>query len=726
MEEHKHCEREEHKTDSCVTQEEKRECGEDCYCHEKHEHEHEHEHANDCCCHKEHKHEDEHDEDCCCCHEKHEHRHEHQHGHESECRCGCGCHEHEHDHGEDGCCCCEEGIERLDWKEILLYVIGAVVLVGAFLPMVALPVRLICAGVVYVIFGFSVWKEMIESFTRKKIFTEFTLMCAASVGAVILQEYADAAAVMYLYALGETISGLASGRARRNIAELISITPESVTVLENGETRVCEPTDVRIGDVILVRAGERIPLDGVVHAGTGAADTSSVTGEQLPVELTVGERCLSGSVLTSGSVEIEVTHSYETSVVAQLKEAVEEASRRKAVTEKKITRLAAVVTPAAFVLFLLIFAVGALITGDVAEWFRRGLTILVCSCPCSLILSIPLTYFAGIGSAAGRGIVFRGGEVVDSLARLETVMFDKTGTLTEAALRYDRIVVDGESGLMEDEVHRMAYAALLHSPHVAAQAYCAAMQGRVPAAEADKIENVPGKGICARVDGKRMLCGNARMLKEAGVTVAVTEKTAIYLAMDGCYLGRLEFSSRVKEGAAEAIRDLEACGVTRMAILSGDAKATVDEVANVVGIAERYAGQMPAEKLATFERVYEEQKRTSRGTVAFCGDGLNDSAVIAASDVGIAMGRGGAAVTVEAADVILMDDAPVKIPLAVRLARRIVRIANQNIVISLGLKIGIAVICVALLPSMELALIADVGAALITVLNAMRAGKNRA
>jgi len=686
---------------------------EQCCCHEKDEHHHEH--GEKCGCHEEHGHHHEHGEKCGC-HEEHGHHHEH--------GAGCSCHDHGHHHEDGGCCCCEEGIERLGAKEIFLYIIGAAVLILAFVPMLPPIVRVICAGLVYVAFGISVWKEMIEGFCSKKIFTEFTLMCTASVGAIVLLEYADAAAVMYLYALGETISGLASGRARKNIAELISITPEHVTVLDHGEPHVCEPGDVRIGAVILVRAGERIPLDGVVRAGAGSADASSVTGEQLPVELTVGERCLSGSVLVSGSVEIEVTHNYENSVAAQLKAAVEEASKRKAVTEKRITRLAAVVTPAAFVIGMLIFAIGALLTGEVAEWFRRGLVILVCSCPCSLILSIPLTYFAGIGSAAGKGIVFRGGEVVDNMAKLETVLFDKTGTLTESLLRYDRLTPNENLSMADDEIHRVAYAVLLHSPHVAAQAYCEAMRGRIDTVEATEIENIPGKGIRACVEGEEVLCGNARLLADAGIFVLPTDKTSIYLAVNGRYLGVLEFSSRVKSGASEAIRQLRTCGVKRMAILSGDAEATVREVADAVGVGEIYAGKMPAEKLEIFEDVYSQQKKTSRGTVAFCGDGLNDSAVIAASDVGIAMGRGGAAVTVEAADVILMDDSPEKLPVAVQLSRRIVRIANQNIAISLGLKIGISVICVALLPSMELALVADVGAAVITVLNAMRAGKH--
>ena len=673
--------------------------------HGHHHHSHEHHHAETCSCHGEH------------CHD-HGHHHAHEHHHEETCSC-----RGEHHHEAGGCCCCEEGIERLERKEIFLYIIGAVILVLAFLPMLPGMFRLISSAVVYMIFGFSVWREMIEGFGHKKIFTEFTLMCTASVGAVILGEYADAAAVMYLYALGETISGLASGKARRNIAELISVTPEHATVLGEEGTEVRNPADVRIGDVILVRAGERIPLDGVVRTGGGAADTSSITGEQIPVELSAGERCLSGSLLISGSVEIEATHSYENSVAVRLKAAVADASERKAVTEKRITRLAAVVTPVAFVIGLLIFGVGALATGDISEWFRRGLVILVCSCPCSLILSIPLTYFAGIGSAAGRGIVFRGGEVVDNMAKLDAVLFDKTGTLTETALRYDRLVIAEGCGCDEAEIRRLAYAALLHSPHVAAQAYCRAHQDAPSEIEWKQIENIPGKGICVRSEDVCFYGGNARLMADIGIQVVPNGKTSIYLAMNGTLLGHLEFSSCVKKTAPEAIAQLRAAGVGRLAILSGDIEPAVAEVAQAVGIEEYYAAQLPEEKLKTFERVYEHQKKCSKGAVAFCGDGLNDSAVIAASDIGIAMGRGGSAVTVEAADVVLMDDAPEKLPLAVRLSKRTVRIVNQNICISFAMKIGIALICVVVVPSMEFALIADVGAAVISVLNAMRAGK---
>lgn len=277
---------------------------------------------------------------------------------------------------------------------------------------------------------------------------------------------------------------------------------------------------------------------------------------------------------------------------------------------------------------------------------------------------------------------------------------------------------------MEDEeIHRMAYAVLINSPHVAAQAYCASMQDMPLSMSVTDAENIPGKGICASVNGAPMRCGNARWLSEKGMDVPVTEKTAIHLAWGDIYLGSLEFSSRVKSGAAEAIAQLRESGVARMAILSGDEEATVREVASVVGVEEIYAGRMPSEKLAIFEEIYRQQKQQSRGTVAFCGDGLNDSAVIAASDVGIAMGRGGSAVTVEAADVVLMDDSPDKLPIALTHARRTVRIVNQNIILSFGMKFGIALICVFVLPSMELALIADVGAAVITVLNAVRAGK---
>lgn len=649
-------------------------------------------------------------------HHHHDHHHHH-HDHDHHC-------DHGHDHGECGCCC-EEGIERVGRLKIFLYIIGAVALVCAFLPWLPDALRWVCAGAVYLTFGFTVWREMIEGIGHGKLFTEFTLMCIASVGALVLLEYADAAAVMYLYSLGETVSGLAGGRARRNIAELISIAPEQVTVMREHRPIVCSVSEVRVGETILVRAGERIPLDGIVFSGAGMADTSSVTGEQMPAELTVGTVCLSGSMLISGSVEIEVTHDHHNSVVTQMKAAVEEASRRKAVREKRIRRLAAVITPAAFVIALLVFAFGALVTGDVTEWFRRGLTILVCSCPCSLILSVPLTYFAGIGSAAGQGIVFRGGEVVDGVADIKTILFDKTGTLTETSLRFDGIVPAADAAMDEAEIMRIAYSVLIHSPHAAADTFCRETGAGVKSLDVTEVENIPGRGICGRLSGETVLAGNAAMMEDAGITVPVATGTVIHLAYAGKHLASLMFSSYIKENAVQAIATLREYGVERMALLSGDHETAVREVAQAVGLEEYYAEKMPAEKLGIFEAVYREQKDRLGGTVAFCGDGLNDSAVIAASDVGIAMGRGGSAVTVEAADLVLMDDSPEKIALAMRLARRTVRIVEQNILISLGLKIGIAIVCIAVLPSMELALIADVGAAVITVLNAMRAGKKQ-
>lgn len=647
----------------------------------------------------------------------------HEHDHAEHCGCGHDHGHHHHDHG-DGCCC-EEGIEHLDAKNIFLYIIGAIVLSLAFLPLFSETVRLVCAGVVYVAFGYSVWREMLRGWLRKHFFTEFSLMCVASVGAIVLREYADAAAVMYLYALGEIISGLAGGRARKNIAELIAITPERVTVLDHGVMRECTPQEVSVGEVILIRAGERIALDGIVRSGSGMADTSSVTGEQLPAELFEGCKCLSGSVLVSGSVEIEVTRDYESSVAVQLKKAVEEASSRKAVREKRISRLASVLTPAAFAVALLIFGIGTLVTGNASEWLRRGLVILVCSCPCSLLLSVPLTYFAGIGSAAGQGIVFRGGEVVDSVAGMETLLFDKTGTLTDPALHFEGLLVAENAGMSEEEVTRLAYSLLKYSPHVAAQAYCQSLGETVETLTVSEAENIPGRGIRGLILNKEVLAGNAAMMTEAKVDVTETEMTVIHLAMSGRYLGALVFSSGIKEGAAQAVRDLKQCGVRRMALLSGDMEGAVREVAQAVGIEEYYAGRMPNEKLEIFGDVYREEKQLRHGgSVGFCGDGLNDSAVIAASDVGIAMGKGGSAVTVEAADVVLMDDSPQKIVTAIRISRRIVRIVKQNIAISLGLKAVIALACVIFVPSMELALIADVGAAVITVANAARAGRS--
>jgi Cd2+/Zn2+-exporting ATPase len=600
------------------------------------------------------------------------------------------------------------------------------VIIG-FIGVIPFHIPLIASIIGYILFGFEVYGGMISGFKRKKIFTEFTLMCVATIGAFAIGEFADAAAVMYLYSLGETISSGAYARSKASISQLIEITPDRANLVNGVQTDSVDPDEVRAGDIILVRAGERIPLDGVVVSGGGSADTSSVTGESKPLELYDGVACPSGALLNDGSVHIRVTSEYHNSVAFRLKQAVAQASKKKSVAEKKITRFAAVFTPMAFCVAICVFTVGAIVTHNVNDWLRAAIMVLVVSCPCSLVLSVPLTYFAGIGNAAKRGIVFRGGEVMDRVAALNCIALDKTGTITEAGLSFDRAVI--LSDVSNEEFLKLSASVLVHSPHAAAISFCQHHGAREDVC-VENVQIISGRGVVCTVDGKTVFYGNARLMRENGIDAPDSAVTAIYGARDGALLGRLEFSSHLKSGMKDTVKQMRDNGVDRITVISGDAELSVKQACDEAGIEEYFSGLAPDEKLSTLENIVNEQKEKS-GYVAYCGDGLNDSAVIAAADVGIAMGGCGSALTVESADVVLMDDKPEKINTAIRIARRTSKVANSNIALSLGIKVGVLIAGVVLAylkveVPIELAIVADVGAAVIAVLNSLRASRGDA
>ncbi len=648
----------------------------------------------------------------------HEREHDHEHHHERE-------HDHCHEHGECACCGCghDRDHEKAPKNAVLLYILGAIPIIIGFLSFIPFYIPLVAAIVGYLIFGISVWREMLEGFARKKIFTEFTLMCVATACAFAIGEYADAAALMYLYSLGETISGGAYTRSKRSIEQLMEISPEFATVVRGGEAIRVAPDTVEVGESILVRAGERMPLDSVAVSGGAYADTSSVTGESKPTELYEGVECPSGALITDGSVTMRVLREYQSSVVWRMSEAVKKAAKNKSQAEKKITRFAAVFTPIAFGAALCVFAVGALITGEVAAWLKTGIVVLVVSCPCSLVLSVPLTYFAAMGSAARQGIIFRGGEVMDRCAKLHTVAFDKTGTLTDAALTFDAVHL--YSDMPEERFLQLAGAVLTHSPHVAAVSFCKVHGTDSPLSVSD-VQNVSGRGVVCTVNGKVALFGNARLLSERGIEVGECESTCIFGAYDGVLVGRLDFSSHVKAGAGESVKKMKALGVLRVSVISGDVPRAVESTCKELGIDEFYGGVAPDGKLEIFEAMAADVPKGKFS--AYCGDGLNDSAVIQRADVGMAMGRGGSALTVENADIVLMDDDLDKINTAIRISRRASRVASSNIALSLGIKAAVtaAGIVLATLGAdipMGLAIVADVGAAVVAVLNSLRAAK---
>ena len=660
------------------------------------------------CCHGEkHKHGEK-----CSCGCEHDREHHHHHEHEDHGSCGCGC---DHDH--------DEKVEAGTW---IAYGIGAILLLVALLGEFSVITRWIgipAALLVYAFFGREAWEGAIKNVARGRIFTEYTLMCVATVGAAALLEFADAAAVMYLYSLGELIQGLASRKSEANIAELIDITEEYINKVENGSIKRISASEAQIGDVINVAVGEKISLDGIVISGNGFADTSAITGESAPLEFVPGVACMSGSVLVAGAVSLRVTETYDNSTASKLKKAMERAAKRKSPTEKRIARFARVFTPMAFAFALVLFVLCLILWGDFAEALKTALMVLVVSCPCSLVLSVPLAYFAGIGRAASRGIVFRGGQVIDNAASLGTLIFDKTGTLTSSELAFDGVWIADSSPLTRAQVLDVSRCALEKSPHAAARSFCGVYRAKKKLAVSE-VENIGGRGLVCLADGVRAVFGNRALLCEEGVEVKDFGKTAIYVAVGGKLCGALLFKSRLKPEALAEIARVRRNHVDRIVIMSGDAKKAVEETAEELGVAEYYAELKPDEKLSVLESIYgEEKKWNKRRTVGFCGDGLNDSAAIARADVGIAMGSG-SAISVETADVVIVDDSIARVNDMVDIAESTVSVVNQNIFLSLGIKLVVVLIGLLGLRSLELAIIADVGAAVVTVLNAMRAGKN--
>lgn len=630
------------------------------------------------------------------------------------------CHEH-------SCCC--GGTERhssVDKKvKTLFYAVGAVLLLVAFLGelgQVSFWLSVSCAAAVYLLFGKDVWVNACKGVIEKRVFTEFTLMCVASIGAIILGEFADAAAVIYLYSLGETVSEEAYSRSLKNISELIDITEERVTVVSGGRSETVLAEDVNIGDVVSLRVGDRVSLDGEVVRGEGFADTSAVTGESVPRELKKGVKCLSGSLLISGAVLMSVESKYEDSTANKLKQAVDRASKQKAHREKKITEIAKVFTPIAFCVAVAVFAVMVLISGDWRTSLRSSLVVLVAACPCALVLSVPLTYFSGIGRAAKRGIVFKNGQTIDNVAQLETVVFDKTGTLTSSVPVFVGVVVPENAPIDKKQLLDVSKAALLSSPHPSAKAFCEKYSASV-VYNASDVKNIGGRGVVCKIDGNKVALGNRALMREIGVETAAIPNSAIYVAVESEFCGALLFDIKPKENALSEISELRANGIRRVAVMSGDNEKSVKSAVDEIGISEYYSELKPDQKLARFEYIYKEEKKRNRtGKVAFCGDGLNDSAVIARADVGVAMGSG-ADVTVESADVVLVDDNLKRLNEMMAISKETVRIVKQNVFLSLGVKIGAILIGVLGYPSVEIAIAADVGAAVLCVLNASRAGK---
>ena len=573
----------------------------------------------------------------------------------------------------------------------------------------------------YVLVGADVLWRAAVNLRHGHLFGEHFLMSTATLGALALGDYAEAAAVMLLYQLGEFLQDRAVQRARRSITALMDIRPDTARVLVDGHEELVHPEAVAVGSMIRIYPGERVPLDGTVTAGESTLDTAALTGESLPRTVHTGDTLLSGCVNITGALTVRVTAAYAQSAAARILDLVEEAADKKSRTEAFITRFARIYTPVVVCAALGIAVLPPLITGDAfAPWVYRALTFLVISCPCALVISVPLTFFAGLGAASRAGLLVKGSSYLDALARTDTLVFDKTGTLTEGSLRVTRILP--AVGGTEKEVLACAAAAEQHSSHPMARAVMRAFAecGGTPAAVHD-IEEHAGRGITARSEDCIISIGTHAYLSENGVTnlPPAAPAGAIWLAVDGAYAGMICVADTVRAGAADAVRALREHGVRETVMLTGDARSAAQSVAAAVGIDTVYAELLPQDKAAHLERLLAAE-RADR-TLAYIGDGINDAPVLARADIGIAMGGIGADAAIEAADVVLMTDEPRRLVSLLALARRTVRIARENIALAVGIKAAVLLLGALGWVNLWAAIFADVGVTLLAVLNAMRA-----
>lgn len=594
----------------------------------------------------------------------------------------------------------------------------------------------------YFCIGWRVLAKAARNIAHGQVFDENFLMALATVGALCIGEYPEAVFVMLFYRVGEWFEDLAVGRSRASIAALMQIRPDSANLERDGTVVEVSPEEVAVGDIIQVRPGEKIPLDGVILEGSTTLDTVALTGESVPRDAEVGDTVISGCVNQSGLIRVQVSKVFGESTVSKILSLVENAGERKSRSEHFITRFAKYYTPSVVIAAVLLAVLPPLIIGPSdfsvwSTWIYRAMSFLVVSCPCALVISVPLSFFGGIGGASRQGILIKGSNYLEALAACDTVVFDKTGTLTEGRFAVSEILPSGD--VSPDDLLRYAAGAEAYSSHPIARALREAVAQPLKEGELHPatVEEIAGHGVRATVGAvagsspsclpsRQVLCGNRRLMESAGVAYAPCDRpgTVVYVALDGVYAGCLVVADRIKADAAGAMEALRACGVTRTVMLTGDGEAVAGEVARQLGISEYRAGLLPGDKVDCLESILNDSRRGRGGKVAFVGDGINDAPVLARADIGIAMGGMGSDAAIEAADVVLMDDKPSGIAKAVGIARRTLRIVRQNIVFALAVKAAVLILtALGVLgdAGMWVAVFADVGVAVLAILNAMRA-----
>lgn len=633
----------------------------------------------------------------------------------------------------------EEEEDEMEPKQKLIQIIAAsVLLIAAVLvtnafPELAMWQKLLIFLIPYAAAGFDVLKEAMEHIGEGEVFDEDFLMCIATIGALLIgfvpggkEQFAEAVFVMLFFQVGELFEGIAEGNSERAISQLLDIRPDTANVERGGEVLVVSPEEVAVGETVVIRPGEKVPMDGVVLEGTSSLDTVALTGESVPRDVTAGDSILSGCVNQSGVLRVRVEKEFGESTAAKILDLVQHAGSKKSRSEKFISRFARIYTPIVVFAAIALALIPPMLTGDFAgsfaTWLLRALTFLIVSCPCALVVSVPLAFFGGIGAASKAGILIKGSSYMDALAKADTVVFDKTGTLTKGVFEVTTLHPEE---MDEKELLHLAAHVERYSTHPIAVSLRTAFGNEADGCAVESVEEVAGQGIRAVVNGRTVCVGNSKMMDAIGAKWKSCDEagTIIHVAVDGVYAGHIHISDIEKPDAKKAIAELKALGVGHTVMLTGDREEVAKRVASDLGLDEYHAELLPADKVSGVEQLL--QNRKEGASLVFVGDGINDAPVLARADIGVAMGAMGSDAAIEAADVVLMDDQPSKIAKAVRISRSTLAIAKQNIVFAIAVKVGILILAAFGLAPMWLAVFGDTGVLILCVLNSMRALKAR-
>lgn len=614
-------------------------------------------------------------------------------------------------------------------KKVLIRIIVAAVLMIALSVIPVVPskgvIRFVLFMIPYLVIGYDILRKAFKGILNRQVFDENFLMAVATVGAILLGDYVEGTAVMLFYQIGELFQSYAVGKSRRNISELMDIRPDYANIEVDGEITQVDPDEVEIGTVIVVQPGEKVPIDGVVEQGKASLNTSALTGESKPREVQEGDEVISGCINMTGLLHIRTTKEFGESTVSKILDLVENSSSKKSRSENFITKFAKYYTPAvcygALALAVLpplvrMFAMG--LDPSFGDWIYRALTFLVISCPCALVISIPLSFFAGLGGASHEGVLVKGSNYLETLAGVKCVVFDKTGTMTQGVFE---VIGVHHSKLEEQKLLEYAAHAECHSTHPISKSLCKAYQGKIDQSRVTDVEEIGGNGIIAVVDGKKIAVGNSKLMRKIGVMCQECHKvgTVVHVAIDGEYSGHILIADVLKPNAKKAIEALHRAGIAHTVMLTGDDSRVAAQIAEELRISEVHSELLPGDKVTQVEALLAKQPAKSK--LAFVGDGINDAPVLSRADIGIAMGALGSDAAIEAADVVLMDDDPLKISKAIRIARKCIRIVYENIYFAIGIKLLCLLLGAIGIANMWFAIFADVGVMVLAVLNAIRA-----